>query len=364
MNVLKKRLIPCVLAVALMLAMAAPAFASGSPSTVITGVYQQTTIEVTVPETGSAVINPYGLPIEFKKPDSSPAEVWAKSVGQQIVTQPLFIINNSDVALSVSATATVKINTVGTGTQMMLSSSPLGETSQKTAFVYLQAKSSTQETSTGNLDATSDLTGGKGGKVSKEEAYKEYANWKQAYDATADIVLNPNTTNPTAKRIGYLSAVETSGSDLKYTKGSILMVRLSGQVVEEPREAWSERDGFSATISFTFKPASTGVNVTKDSATSGDLAGDVITFSATNGEIQLTAALADTSVNIDTDVASIKWTSDASPSNISLTGDTTKTVTVKVNTSVTTPFEDKITVTIKGKNGVTYTSEIVVKLDI
>ena len=60
----KKRVASAALAGALALSMAAPAFASQS---VITGNYKEIRLAVTVPTTGKAVINPYGLPIALSE---------------------------------------------------------------------------------------------------------------------------------------------------------------------------------------------------------------------------------------------------------------------------------------------------------
>lgn len=90
-----KRFTTAAMAGALALSMSVPAFASTANTTNITGNYNAIKLAVTVPATGKAVINPYGLP--YKLGDSTIS-------GQQITTgAALMIQNKSEVALKVDA---------------------------------------------------------------------------------------------------------------------------------------------------------------------------------------------------------------------------------------------------------------------
>ena len=99
----KKRVASAALAGALALSMAAPAFASQS---VITGNYKEIRLAVTVPTTGKAVINPYGMPVKALDTQSTPQEIAGKTLktAGKIATQPLVMYNKTDVDLSVGAT--------------------------------------------------------------------------------------------------------------------------------------------------------------------------------------------------------------------------------------------------------------------
>lgn len=254
MKILKKRIIPGILASALALTMAAPAFAS---STVISGNYVAGNISVTVPGSTTATINPYGLPVALNAIDppatdeGEPTPVKLGEVkGQQIVTQPLFIVNQGTSPLTVNATVTGKI----TGN---LKFSPTDITSDMTtnsAYVYLQYKMS--ELASTSIQSTDKVIEGTAisttGGVKRDVAYTAFADWDDEFDATKNIVVG--TTTSEQKFMGYLMGVKESGGAItEYSKGSIGMVRLSGKVVEDPKMAWTAKDGFSVTVAFTFK---------------------------------------------------------------------------------------------------------------
>ena len=60
----------------------------------------------------------------------------------------------------------------------------------------------------------------------------------------------------TAKPLGTLKAATfATGTQSGYAAGSILAVRLAGVVTESPRTPWAAADGFTATVSYSFKPA-------------------------------------------------------------------------------------------------------------
>jgi hypothetical protein len=200
---------------------------------------------VTVPETGTAQINPYGLPVEYKNLSSSTSKT-AKVSGQQIVTQPLYISNDGDVALSVGATVT----TTAKGVEIITKKDDIAKSTEKQAYVELQmAKSALKSLAD---DAAKD-------KITAE--YATDATWSSASKltlSTDDAVSNPSDT-PLATLVA--SKVTTTTNDdntttttVTYSEGSIWLFRLSGSVVTAPETAWSTNDNFTATIAFTFTP--------------------------------------------------------------------------------------------------------------
>lgn len=109
-----KKLISTILASAMALSMAVPAFAS---TTKISALYQAITIDVTVPTTGTAVVNPYGLPLDVTAKvnvlgDDGTATGDTRNLtgsisGQGITTTtPLALVNKTTVDLDVNATVT------------------------------------------------------------------------------------------------------------------------------------------------------------------------------------------------------------------------------------------------------------------
>lgn len=247
MKTLKKRVLTSVMAGALAVSMAVPAFAS---STQITGGYQEIPIDVVVPQTGEAQINPYGLPIKLDSTNIIS--------GQQIVTKPLALINKSRVDLTVGAavTATVK------GTMKLAAEAPAADDTSKSAFVYLQMMRTTLADS--DLDATDAAVSG----LKAASINPLVANWNQAYDENADVVLNATRANSGSDLVileaGTANATDDEKTDV--ATGGIALFRLAGKAVEAPREAWTSKDGFTAAIAFTFKPDTAKVGLDKTGA--------------------------------------------------------------------------------------------------
>lgn len=343
MNVLKKRYVSIVMAIILLVAMAVPAFAAdatpGNTKTEITGKYQSTPIDVIVPTTGKAYINPLGLPIDlrFDADGDTYAESLAKIVGEQIVTEPLFLVNRGDVALKVTASVT---GSIPDGAAMrFVETAPNADEGSKVAFVYFQM-------------ANTELTD-----TTPSEAYPVYADWDQAYSADTDIILKNNQAQKNDAGVIRLAPAEveetSSGNIVTQTVGSIAMFRLAGKVTEEPRDAWLETDTFSAAIAFTFKPDSTTVKISaandKTETTPGDTAGITLTAAITGSEFE----------------GSVTWkVTEGTAGDLTLAPSGTNNATVKVTANATAPATQAsytITATVKAKNGFTYTATFVVK---
>jgi hypothetical protein len=211
-------------------------------TTVVDGAYKEIAIAVTVPATGTAQINPYGLPVEFKKSESSTKA--AKVTGQQIVTQPLYISNEGDVALDINATVTTTIPK--TSKMSIVAAKPADTDTEKDAYVYLQMVQSANKT----LDETGT------DKIADECAAD--ATWAKA----SQLVLSTDDKVSSDAALATLAASKVTTDSVTYNVGSIVLYRLAGDVVTKPDSDWAETDTFSASIAFTFTPATTTAEAT------------------------------------------------------------------------------------------------------
>lgn len=323
MKSLKTRILSAAMAGILAVSMAIPAFAS---STNIEGSYQDITIAVLVPKTGTAQINPYGLPVKLNTAGQS-------ITGEQIVTKPLAIANQSEVDLAVSATVTASIK----GDLKFLEAAPAADDTSKSAFVYLQMK---QETTLLQAGLNTEKTG-----FTDAVLDPAAAAWKQAYNADKDLVLNSRETGASKDNMVFLKK-GTAGSDanlMDIVAGGAAMFRLSGAVVAGPREAWTAADGFTSTVAFTFKPDTTAVNATIDKT---DL---TVTAGANHTAVVTITGLTTAGVNI----TNVTWAATGSNATVagSGTNNTTGTITAGSNANTT----ETITATVTADNGMTYT---------
>jgi hypothetical protein len=249
----KKKLASLAMAGVMTLSLAAPAFAASSSESTsnrslkVTGAYQAVAINVVVPTTGTVVINPYALPVEIGK-DADGAAV---KVQQQIVTKPLVIKNQSDIKLDMNISAT----TATTG-NLSLATSDISDITTETknsAYVYLQAATTTLE---GEKDGD-DLTEG-----AINAAYKDF-KWADL-DTTNGIVLKAGSTAQAVTGIVTLAAntMEDDGSFGSYTKGAIAFLKFDGSCAQNPKTAWTTKDGLTCTIAFTFTPNTASATTT------------------------------------------------------------------------------------------------------
>ena len=249
-----KRIMTGAMAAAMSLSMAVTAFAADPPAatnteTTITAAYKEIPIAVTVPDVGTAQINPYGLPVECKKSDNSTVKI----SGQQITTAPMGISNEGEIDLDVSATV---IGTTKGAFKFVASADAItgkgaegdadyvAPSSLANGFVYLQAK------------ATAAVTGTAANDIQDAIIDTCVGTWASTYDEDADIPVSTIAATATAKPLGTLKAgTFNAGAQSGYAAGSILAVRLAGVVTESPRTPWAAADGFTATVSYSFKPA-------------------------------------------------------------------------------------------------------------
>lgn len=245
-----KRFASLVMTGAMALALAAPAGATTNTETVITGTYSSPTIAVTVPTTGKAFINPFGLDMKLNATGGNTGDT-ATISGQQIVTAPMFISNESEMTLKVGAT--VSGEAIG---DVRFATASAKEATNKSVFVYLQAEQAT------------DLTGVSTGVTAANKA-TAYAAWEpRPYSATTDIVVGEREATGNNLVVLKAADVDTSGENpvITYKAGSIAMVRLSGDCPAQPRDAWVADqaaangqaavtgDGFTVTVAYTFSP--------------------------------------------------------------------------------------------------------------
>lgn len=339
MKSLKNRILPGLLAIVLALSLFVPALADDDPppppnQTTITGNYVAPVIAVTVPSTGEVVISPYAIPIELDDTAKTKLE------DQQIMTKPLFIINNSDLDLRVSATV---IGTP-TGILKLATAAPAAGDITNSAFVYMQMSTTT-------LKDADKVSGGT--TLDKDKSYPVFAAWDPAYSADNDLVVSNKAGTPKEMaKLAKSTITESGGSKtITWNEGSIAMFRLSGQVTEEPKTAWTAADGFSVTVAFTFKPDSVKASLAVDKSEI-DLSGD-------NDTATLTASIK------NAEVEKIEWSiSPAVGSNVTFTGtENSPTATLKVATGASSTAETHtITAKITTKTGEVYTATATVKV--
>lgn len=292
MKSLKTRILSGAMAGILAVSLAIPAFAADN-TTVVDGNFQAADIAVTVPETGKAFINPYGLDIEVPQDATDSGNTNKATIsGQQIVSAPMAIKNESKMDLTIGATVTgaIKENSTMTFATTSTKGTPdlpendvnyVAPSTSKSAYVYLQAKAST--------GADTDLIG-TSTSVTADKIATAFAAWApEAYDANTDVVVS--TREAKTENLVTLRAATITGSGASattsYNAGSIGLFRLTGDCPASPRTPWAAADGFTATIAFTFKVASiTKYTVTKGTiqdSSNSDLSGSVTyTGPATN----------------------------------------------------------------------------------
>jgi ribosomal protein L30E len=210
---------------------------TASNKTVVTTTYKTITIAVTVPSTGTAQINPYGLPVEVK--DSAGSATLGKITGQQITTAPMYISNDGDIALTVGATVSA---TASEGVNLVTKVN--AKSTAKDIYAQVQMVAAPDSVA-GAKAAIGDLA---------IKACIDDANWTSANSLAVSTSETSNSSMVTLAK----NTMETDGSLATYAKGAIALVRLTGSVTESPADDWAETDSFTTTIAYTFKPASNG----------------------------------------------------------------------------------------------------------
>jgi hypothetical protein len=244
---LNKRIMSLSLAALTAASMAIPAFADNTSqpanSTVVTAAYKEAKISVVVPTSGTAVINPYGLPTEFPYTTALKDGTKAAKISGQIVTTPMAIFNSGDYALTVG----VKVTTETTGNAKIVSRLTAKGTDNEIAAQLQMVQ--TGDTVVG--ESTTDATTISDAVIT---ASADSSTWDAATSlalSTADAVSKDGMVTLNAAKLGE----DNNGAKtITYQEGSGALVRLTGTCIESPTTAWVAADGFKATIAYTFKP--------------------------------------------------------------------------------------------------------------
>lgn len=323
-----KRFASTVMAGVLTLSLAAPAFAASTQpknSTVVEGTYKEIPIAVEVPTTGTAQINPYGLPVTLTKSDDKTVNL----VGQKITTQPLSIKNQGTTKLDVNASVTVATK----------GDVEIGTTAgtDKTIAVSLEVAPMNDETLAVASDSEklADLL---------IDKFADAASWENAGKVA---VTAADTAADSANTLAVLGAVTQKAEGFNYGKNSIALFRLTGDLAAEPvdgssaADPWTSDDGFTATVVFKFTPhADVAASVTLDKTT---LSLDSTTNS--NGTITATFDAGESGLT----VTGYAWTSSAptvaSVAGTTVTGAVTYVTSGTANITCTATLSDGSTVT-------------------
>lgn len=211
-----KKLFALVLSCAMMLGLAATAFAedvtiedpneSGvySQETTITGTTQAPTIKVTVPSTGDVVINPYGM--KYGDDDAT----------DKVISAAQFIKNESDVDIAISVTVTGKVDE---GSNAVLATAALkGTETTKSVFLYFEI-----------LEATDDST---------------EPTWAEGYNKDLHVIAAAKAT--TKAGVHTMKAGNETATYAAF--------HLAGDVASAPATPWADTDTVSVVIAFTFNP--------------------------------------------------------------------------------------------------------------
>lgn len=238
-----KKIVSLTMAGMMLAATQVSAFAATNTATKITSTYKAIDIDVLVPKTGSAYINPYGLPYELDD------TVKSTITGQSITTMPLAIVNQTGVKLDVGATVT---GTLKSGSDMkLLTAAPTTTDTSKSAYMYLEAALTTLD-----KEAIQAATDTEPASVKKDSLYPVVAAWTEDSEVEASAPLVVGTTAKTADAPLVTLAAATKNSDgaLEVSSGGIAMFRLNGEVVKKPKTDWTTKDGVDVAIAFTFTP--------------------------------------------------------------------------------------------------------------
>lgn len=212
---MKKRLLLCLVLSCLLASLFIPAQAVVTGTTKIQAepYLPDIKIEVVVPASGNVYINPKQLPVR----------IGASIQNSQVVSDAFVMENLSEVPLSVSVDVTGRVKS---GSKMTLSSASTADSTStlKRAFLFFE------------IHATTD---------------PDSVSWSDSFDEDQHIVIRAATR--TVKNILVLGA-----ADQAKRYGAF---RLAGDCTQEPKEAWTSRDGVTVDVAFTFSPLPVGTEI-------------------------------------------------------------------------------------------------------
>lgn len=207
-------------AAALALILSVPAGTNVSAqSTVFSARYGNPDVDVIVPETGAAFINPYGMSARIGRDEDDCG---------QVLSIPSSIVNVGDVPLQVDVAVSGRIMS---GSDMTLSTSSTTEdpgSTWKKVFMYFEMK---------NVS------------VAQGEDPSS-VRWDGVYNEETDLVVKDGKQTK-IENLLTLGAAKQGGAA---SANSSAAFHLTGDAVKNPASSWSEKDGVEVTVTFTFKP--------------------------------------------------------------------------------------------------------------
>lgn len=266
-----KRFASTVMAGVLTLSLVTPAFATSN--VVITGTYEDIDIAVEVPTTGTAQINPYGLPVTIDKSDRTSVDL----VDQKFTTQPMSIKNQSSIPLEIGASVTA----VPKGDVEIKTTVAAADKGKQISLELQVAALNDSALAVPTTDRTLEDK-----LIDKFAAEATWAGLTTANKGMFPAAAKGATTAPTPTScpgLATVGAATIEGNIITYGPKSIALFRLGGFLNEAPEKTenskqvpdpWATADGFEATIAFTFKPAA------KMAVTMGTITGGTATASA------------------------------------------------------------------------------------
>lgn len=353
-----KRFGSVVMAGALALSLTAPAFAD-DPTTTIEGGFEPITIAVSVPSTGEAQINPYGLPVNITKSDTITN---VPIIGQKITSKPLSIKNEGETDLAVNASfkAIPKANSNVSIKGGALTTTGASADKGKQINLMLEVVGlDNDDYKVSSLDTTLD--------DKLIDAFAASATWANAKSLTAKAAADSTATPAFTKssdsgECGVMAKLGKStvaaGGLVTYGADSIALFRLTGDLLENPvktesgadvDDPWVETDGFTATVVFKFTPYK-NATLTLDKTTLA-LKNPVASGTANTNKDTLTATF--TAGDSGLTVTGQQWTVEPSTGTGTATGYTFSTptalttdVTASAGTSTTASVTVKCTATL------------------
>jgi hypothetical protein len=243
-----KKLLSLALAATMAASLAVPAFAAevsetANRATKVTGNYQAVDIAVVVPTSGTVIINPYALPVEILAKTDNAAAV--KVEGQQIVTKPMLIKNQSEIKLDINISYTAAVT--GSFTFATAAIEDVTKDTKNDGFVYIDVQSAPSDLK----GATSAITD-----AAVAAAWKAMTPTEYSADTENVLAVKATTTAVSKAGMGTLAAakLDTNGAFSEYDEGSIAFVALTGQVAQNPKTAWVAKDGMTVNLAYTFTP--------------------------------------------------------------------------------------------------------------
>lgn len=245
-----KRLMSTALAGAMALSMCATAFAAGEDKeitdlgsqegtqTTIESTINTATIKVTVPTTGSVVLNPYQLAYDLEGEEGD----GTNTSNSQIISATQYIKSESDVKLNVSVGVT---GVTSDAKNVLLSATDLKDNdtaakpvTTKSVFLYYEMLPATAAKADGSDDVT----------ITDPE-------WAAAYskDAASQILVGTKTVNK-ANMITLNAATKVAGETegTEVTLPAVAAFHLAGNSVSAPATAWAAADKVTVTVAYTF----------------------------------------------------------------------------------------------------------------